>query len=152
MPDSFHRMAFAEEIPDTNVPSFYLEFLDCDESFPPLGFVDDPIPTFAYVTFYLELLPVDLEIGVKGAVLADAAYLKLGGCLALLVSHRGALCLLYQRQVQTLQNLVLVLQLLVLLQAYRLLLCLGRLLGYLLHLDFLQAISLQKKGLETPED
>ena len=59
MTDSFHRIAFAEEISQAHISIFDLELFNNDIDLSPLTFINDSISSFINFFYYLNIFPFD---------------------------------------------------------------------------------------------
>jgi len=77
MPHRLHSMTLTEEILETDIPIFNLELLDNHSDLSPLCLINEPKPTLIDLRLQLQLVPLDLNIGVELSVLCDSFQLQL---------------------------------------------------------------------------
>lgn len=77
MSHRLHGMTLTEEILETDIPIFDLELLDNDRDLPPFCLINEPKPTLIDLRLQLQLVPLDLNIGVELSVLCDSFQLQL---------------------------------------------------------------------------
>jgi hypothetical protein len=61
----FHRVAFAQEISETDIPIFDFEFLDYNKYFPPFSLVNDTVTALINAVQQLQLTPLNLDVGAE---------------------------------------------------------------------------------------